>query len=279
MTNFSSWKMWMVLAGTLLVVTITLYLVYVADIQASKKVALSQAVPKLGVEETEKECLQRLESQIPSLMNDPLISQGIPAVDFEQHPVPVLITPVRYATLNSEAYLSRVQDYATQSLPSCMHEVDGYTLENVQVRSFNDPEGPFTLNLQYRIRWENKILKESHIPLMIYFNPFHLFAFTNDYVEAGRMLPALRLKTLEELAIKYRVWVEIYGLGDTVVFKLQDLETAKTTGNNAVTHALIFAVQFPWEQPVRGAELKEANQLQSSEQVKFKEGKFWIVPN
>ena len=133
MINLSSWKTWTVLAGTLLVVTLLLYLVYVADTQASEKVALNQLTPKLSVEETEQRCLERLQAEVPALLSQVPLAANIPIVDHEQRKIPVLITPTQYAVLDYSAFLNQVQDYVFKTLPSCVQETGGYTLENLHI--------------------------------------------------------------------------------------------------------------------------------------------------
>ncbi len=245
MLNLFSWRTWLVLAVTLMVVTWALYLLYVVDTMASKQASLSQPTPKLDVGNTEEQCFQRIQDPIPFLLNHPALVKGISTMDFQDHLVPVLITPTRYAVLNLETYQSLVQESVTKNFPSCIKEVGGYTITNLQVQTPLDAQGPLVINLRYKVRWENKILKEGRAALMVYLNPKHIFEFVNSYVEIQRTTPALRLSDLEALAQKHGVSVELYGFGDTVAMKLQDLQTASTLGHSAPSHALYFAMQFP----------------------------------
>lgn len=112
---------------------------------------------------------------------------------------------------------------------------------------------------------------------MVYFSPKHLFEFVHSYVEIQRTTPAIRLSDLEALAQKHGISLELYGFGDTVVAKLQDLRTASTAGEGVPPHFIYLAMQFPWQEPISGAELLSFDKIKTSSPIAFRQGSFWIV--
>ena len=266
------------LAVMLMVVSWTLYLIYVVDAMASERAALYKPSPKMNVNQTAEQCFQRIQDQIPAFLNSPAFMKGIPTMDFENQLVPILITPTRYATLSLDTYNNLVQEYVSQNFPACMKDVGGgYVVEKLRVQANSEDEGPLTINLQYKTRWEDQVVKEGPVVFTFYFNPKHLLDFANHYVNIQRSTPAIRLADLEALAEQYGISVELSAFGSTVAVKLQDLQTGSRASQPHAPHAVYLAMQFPWQQPISGAELLPFDKVPSSDLVVFKLGSFWVL--